>query len=189
MEEQIGWYRRNLPHFDAGGKTQFLTFRLADSLPRSVLQEIEHELKNAKGNFERMREERVQHYLDQGCGSCVLIEPRCATIVQDALKFLDGRAFDLRAWVVMPNHVHFLAFFQEGQSLIKALHSLKSFTAHEIVKAYPNMVPCWQQETFDRYIRNEDHYLDMVEYIHQNPVKAGLCTTAETYPWSSALSG
>lgn len=187
MEEQLGWYRRNLPHLDVGGKTQFLTFRLADSLPQSVLESIKDDLKGLKGKVERIREERIQHYLDQGAGSCVLSDPTCAAIVQNALKHIDGKAFDLRAWVIMPNHVHFLAYFEEGKSLIKALHSLKSFTAHEIAKLHPALIPVWQQETIDRYIRNEGHYLDKVEYIHLNPVMAGLCSSPDDFRWSSGF--
>ena len=50
--------------------------------------------------------------------------------------------------------------------------------------ALPNKV--WQREYWDRFIRNENHFLKAIEYIHQNPVKAGLCTSAEEWPWSSA---
>jgi REP element-mobilizing transposase RayT len=41
-------------------------------------------------------------------------------------------------------------------------------------------------EPFDRYIRNERHYRKAVEYIENNPVKAGLCATPADWPWSSA---
>ncbi len=49
--------------------------------------------------------------------------------------------------------------------------------------------PVWHREYWDRYIRDQRHFERTVEYIHQNPVKAGLVVTAETWPWSSAFPG
>ncbi len=125
--------------------------------------------------------------LDKGAGSCILKHRDAAKIVQDSICFLDGKRYDLRAWVVMPNHVHLLARFDEGQSWIKAMHSLKSFTAHELKKLHPELNTIWQQESFDRYIRNEEHFFEVVTYVEENPVMAGLCRNAKEYPWSSAF--
>ena len=86
----------------------------------------------------------------------------------------------------MPNHVHLLARFEEGQLISKAMHSLKSYTAHEIKKLHPDMGSIWQEESFDRYIRNEDHYWQTIRYIRENPVKARLSDRAENYEWSSS---
>ncbi len=86
----------------------------------------------------------------------------------------------------MPNHVHYLAYFEPGQTTEKAMHSLKSYTANELKKLHPEMGAIWQGETFDRYIRNEDHYLGRIEYIHNNPVVANLCDRPEDFRWSSA---
>jgi REP-associated tyrosine transposase len=44
----------------------------------------------------------------------------------------------------------------------------------------------WHREFRDRYIRDEEHYYDTIEYIHNNPVKAGLTKRPEAWPWSSA---
>lgn len=43
----------------------------------------------------------------------------------------------------------------------------------------------WIHESFDRFIRDEEHFIDEIIYIEQNPVKAGLCQSAEDWPWSS----
>ena len=186
MDVHKGWYRRDLPHFDGSDVTQFCTFRLADSLPQSVLNIVAEELKNEKDNLKQKRIEKLEQYLDQGAGSCILREGVCAKLVQDSLLFLHSNRFHLVAWVVMPNHVHFLARFDEGKSLAKALHSLKSYTGHELKKLHPEMETIWQSESFDRYIRNEDHYLGRIQYIHDNPVVARLCERPEDFPWSSA---
>jgi hypothetical protein len=44
----------------------------------------------------------------------------------------------------------------------------------------------WEPDYFDRYIRDQAHYDVAVYYIHENPVKAGLVTSAEEWRWSSA---
>ncbi len=187
MSEHRGWFRpRNLLHFDAE-VTQSITIRLDDSLPKEVLLRLTEEMKDVKANQSIERVKRIESLLDNAHGSCILREPKCAQIVQDALLFLHEKRFELRAWVVMPNHAHFLARFEPGQTLEKALHSLKSYTAHELKKLHPEMQGIWQIEYFDRYIRNENHYWNAVNYIHGNPVEAGLCKRPEDFPWSSAF--
>ena len=50
----------------------------------------------------------------------------------------------------------------------------------------PGVPRVWHREYWDRYIRDNNHFKQAVEYIHQNPVKAGLAAKAEDWPWSSA---
>ena len=187
MADELGWHARNLPHFDGVGVTQFVTFRLWDSIPQEVIRQIEDELKDEKGNVDRIRSQRKEAYLDRGAGSCLLRETECAEIVRDSILFLNGKWYELMAWIIMPNHVHLLVRFEEGQSLSKALHSLKSYTGHELKKLHPEMSHIWQDESFDRYMRNEEHYRKTYQYIHQNPVKAKICRAPEDFPWSSAF--
>lgn len=192
MSEEIhkGWYsRKGLPHFDGQEITQFITFRLADSIPQSLVNEMKEDLKTFKGNIDREKEERMQALLDKGMGSCILGEPRCAELMQKSIQFLDPKRYELRAWVVMPNHINMLVKFGEGQSLSSALHSLKSYTGHELKKVHPELDSIWQIESFDRYIRNEEHYGRTLSYIHENPVTAGLCSRPEQFRWSSAFVG
>jgi putative transposase len=186
MDEHLGWFSRGyLPHLDAGEITQFITFRLADSLPQSVLDELEY-LKKSGSSTDLERYEKLEAFLDKGHGSCILRQGGSAKIVQEALLFLHGKRYELIAWVVMPNHVHFLARFGQGQSLSKALHSLKSFTANKLGKIHPDLRPIWQSESFDRYIRSEEHFARTIRYIHENPVKSNLCKMPESFRWSSA---
>ncbi len=186
MDENRGWYRpRKLPHFD-GAVIQSITIRLEGSLPKEVLERIAEDLKSVKSNRKLERIRRFEAILDNGLGSCVLQERPCAQIVQDALTYLDKMRFELHAWVVMPNHVHFLARFDEHQKLDKALHSLKSYTSKEIKKLHPEIDAIWQSEFFDRYIRSDAHYGYEVKYIESNPVVAKFCSKPEDFRWSSA---
>ena len=102
------------------------------------------------------------------------------------LKFHNQQKYRLHAWVVMPNHGHVLATPLHGTELREIAHSIKSYTAHEANKLIGRTGQFWQHEVFDRYIRNRDHFFNVIEYIENNPVKAGLCNLPEDYYYSSA---
>lgn len=187
-KSQLGWHSRGyLPHFDGGELAQFITFRLHDALPGSVLVRWKEELKHEKsGEVEAVMRRLVEAYLDQGHGSCYLKDPKIATIVQDAFLFHDQTKYRLVAWVVMPNHAHVLCSPCIQHSLAEIMHSLKSYTATEANKMLGRRGRFWQKEYFDRYIRNARHFAKVVVYIENNPVKARLCEKAEDWPFSSA---
>ncbi len=183
-----GWHFRGyLPHFDGGQIAQTITFRLADSLPHKILALWERELShlNARdGDIERRK--RIETCLDKGLGSAWMRQPEIANVVEDALLHFDGLRYKMPAWVIMPNHVHALLIPLEPFLLEDIVHSWKSFTANEANRILKRTGQFWQAEYFDRYIRNGEHYFAAVDYIEQNPVKAGLCHTPEEWPFSSA---
>jgi REP element-mobilizing transposase RayT len=183
-----GWYTRGrLPHFDGGQIWQFITIRLYDSLPQNVLTQFKAEL--AARDVENIARETlilIDKYLDQGVGSCYLQRPEIAELIENALLFHHGTRYELRAWVVMPNHVHFLVRPLEGYELHKIIHSIKSFTSHEANKMLGRSGTFWMREYFDRYIRDSEHFAKTVRYIHRNPVAAKLCDTAEDWRFGSA---
>ena len=178
---RLGWYDRGrLPHLEAGSIPQFLTFRLYDSVPQSLIEEWKPKLSDIQ--FRKS----VEKFLDAGYGSCFLKDPAVATIVQNSLKYHDSKKYDLAAWVVMPNHLHFLITPFEEVELSEIAHSIKSYTAHEANKVLGRTGRFWQVEPFDRYIRNRRHFNAVVEYIEKNPVKAGLCRRPDEWRFSSA---
>ena len=191
------WHSRGyLPHFESAEKIQHVTFHLADSLPKSVLARLESELKELpaeKRDVERRK--RVESWIDAGHGSCVLRMPAIAEMVQGALLSFDSVRYRVMAWVVMPNHVHALFQPVNGWTVAKIVASWKKFTARRICDmknanreiGVPRSV--WHREYWDRYIRNERHFQQAVEYIHLNPVRAGLVERAESWRWSSACCG
>lgn len=108
MQGFRGWHERGyLPHRDERGLTQFITFHVADSYPAALrskwaaLLEIEDH---------RERQIQLEAYLDQGRGECPLRQADIARVADTAFRFYHGKRYDLRAWVVMPNHIH--ALFQ-----------------------------------------------------------------------------
>ena len=185
---EAGWHSRGyLPHFDGRALPQFITFHLADSIPMGVIQRWRRELKSLKYEQERIvLQKRIERYLDQGYGEALLKASEVAKMVQDSLLKFDGSRYHLFSWVVMPNHVHSLITRFEDYELSDILHSLKSFTAHEANKILHRDGQFWIEDYFDRYIRSEEHFERTVKYIENNPVKAGLCSRPEDWPYSSA---
>jgi REP element-mobilizing transposase RayT len=145
---------------------------------------------------------RIEEYLDAGHGECWLRRPEIAMLVEGALLHFDTQRYLLLAWCLMPNHVHALIETRAGWPLDGVLHSWKSFTSHEAGKilaggaggrpALPGRQrqrpagEFWQREYLDRYVRNAEHYENVLAYIEENPVKAGLAKIKTAWPWSSA---
>ena len=203
------WDRGYVPHIESHLLIQHVCYHLADSLPREVVDGLWAELEETPPSLRNAEmEKRVMVYMDAGHGSCVLREPELAKVVQDTFLVFNGKRYTLHAWCVMPNHVHILFQPLEGWTMSRIVASWKSFTGRRISawrkvnspdglhldsarrdssggpKGEPNRV--WHREYFDRYIRDAAHYANVVNYIHENPVNAGLVGRAEHWPHSSA---
>lgn len=188
---QKEWHSRGyLPHREGGEIPQSITFRLYDSLPQTLLDEWRKELAQlTETERQTERRKRIDSALDAGYGECWLREPRIGKLVEDALLHFDGQRYQLHAWSVMPNHVHVLATPLHGYSLSSILHSWKSFTAKEANRLLERSGAFWLEEYFDRAIRDDNHFNKVIEYIENNPVKAGLCQRASDWLYGSACDG
>jgi REP element-mobilizing transposase RayT len=184
MSEHKQWHSRGyLPHFDAAHVIQSVTYRLADSLPQSKLLERWDSLTLSE---KIRRQNELEDFLDQGAGECVLSDFRCAGLVQDQLLRFDAVRYRLLAWSVMPNHVHVMFQMFDGYPLGQVVHSWKGASAFGINRLLGRSGPLWRPEYFDRFIRDSDHYDNVLMYIEYNAVKAKLCSSPELWPFSSA---
>ncbi|MCC6795511.1 MAG: transposase [Candidatus Hydrogenedentes bacterium] len=184
--EDVIEHWHNLPHWQQEDVWQLVTWRLGDSIPKSKLDEW-YAGKQAwlkahpqpwdeatAREYHLCFSARIDGWLDAGHGSCVLRNPRCATIVADALRHFAGERYVLDAFVVMPNHVHALFRPIPPHELEDILHSWKSFTAKAINKLVNRTGPLWQEDYWDRMIRNEAHFHACQRYIVENPINAKL---------------
>jgi putative transposase len=116
-----GWHARGyLPHFDSQEIVQFVTYRLADSLPLEALERI-----RLSDQPESLRDE----LLDRGWGDCWLRLPEIAAIIEQSFLAFDGERYRLYAWTIMPNHVHVLFGVSHEWTLSDIVASWKKFTA------------------------------------------------------------
>jgi hypothetical protein len=117
------YYQRKLPHYQPPDATLFITFRLAGSLPREVLDRLGKELSSIEAELSKISDlqaaknakDRAQKILfgkwDTELDYCYpgpkwLGEPDIAELVCEALHYRDGKQYALEAYSVMPNHVH-----------------------------------------------------------------------------------
>ena len=140
---------RRLPHWEKGGSTYFITFRLA----QGTLTEQERQ------------------------------------VVLDACLHWHKTRAEVRLVTVMPDHVHLILtpMQKEGGEwwkLEELLHSIKGFTSHEIQRQRGATGSLWQDEYFDRLLRDEDEFHEKWNYMLNNPIKAGLAHT----PWEYAYT-
>jgi REP element-mobilizing transposase RayT len=122
--------------------------------------------------IDKILRERAEEYLDQSSGACWMRDSRIADLVANAVMHFDESRYLLFAWSVMPNHVHVV--FDAYERIDRILHSWKSFTAKEANRLLPRRGEFWQQDYFDRTIRNSEEFARMVRYVAENPLKAGL---------------
>ncbi|HVY68508.1 MAG TPA: alanine--tRNA ligase-related protein, partial [Verrucomicrobiae bacterium] len=122
-----------------------------------------------------------------------VLSPEERTIVLDCVRHWNDRRYRLSAACVMPDHMHMLiqpgieSQDAEGKpvffSLTTILHTIKSFTAHEINKRRGREGSVWQTESFDRYIRSDSDLEEKFLYICRNPWDSGVVSLSENYPW------
>lgn len=179
----LGWHENGyLPHRDEPGLTQFVTFRLADAFPAALRSEWGALLK-IENDLQRRLE--LESYLDRGRGRCHLRHPDVAGLVESALLFRHDVQYELRAWVLMPNHVHVLLRVGEVP-LWKVVSSWKSFTAKAANTLLGITGQFWQEDYWDTYMRNEEHEARSRRYTEDNPTRAKLVAAPRDWPWSSA---
>ena len=180
--------RGRLPHWEKEEGLYFLTFHLADSLPQAVLAKIaerHHILEAAKEiNANLLPEQkallaeyshaRIEEYFDRGAGSCPFLDMRIAGSMAAALRFREGRHYRLLAWCVMPNHVHVVVRLFPCQELARVVKAWKTFSAKAANHALGRKGRFWQREYYDRLIRNGDELSRAIQYVLENPGKAGL---------------
>jgi putative DNA methylase len=178
-----GWHERGyLPHRDEPGLTQMVTFHVADSFPAALRSEWAM-LLDIEDDAERRK--KLQAYLDKGRGECPLRQPRMAALVDGALRFHHGTKYELRAWVVMPNHLHVL-FKVTAQPMGQVVADWKEYTAREANKLLGRRGRFWADDYWDTYMRDPAHEVQARNYAEKNPVKALLAREPKEWPWSSA---
>ena len=186
--------RGRLPHWEEIPATYFVTFRLADSLPKKAIEAFEFERKDilatakamqrdlSYGERKRLTElfdQKIEAYLDAGTGERYLTDPRIARVAAEALLHFDKIRYRLFAWCLMPNHVHVVFQPLAGHKLSVILHTWKSYSAKRANSILGLSGVFWQREHHDHLVRNENELRRIVRYVLDDPRKAKLVN----WPW------
>jgi REP element-mobilizing transposase RayT len=177
----VAFHARRLPHYYEVGRPVFLTWRLHGSLPSNR----RFPAAGASGHEFAAMDRLLANAIT---GPQYLRQPSIAQMVVEAIRYRDPGHYQLHHFVVMPNHVHMLVTPRVPVSQV--MHSLKRFTALEGNRMLGiRGRPFWQDESYDRLVRDEGEFGRIARYIEMNPVSAGLVGSPEEFPWSSAGAG
>jgi putative transposase len=173
---EIRKHGQELPHWQQGDAMQFVTFRLADSLPTAQLRLWREQRNNwlavhpkpwtasEDRDYQKRFIAHLEELLDQGAGSCLLKETGNRHSLEEALMAHQGRKVEHHAWVIMPNHVHLI--FTPLQPMEKLIQVWKGVSARKMGHGR-----IWQKNYRDTMIRDGEHFANAVRYIRRNPVK------------------
>lgn len=205
-------YKRNLPHIQPEGACFFVTFRLYGSLPKKMVNEMKQKyhlqlenLKNIEDDHQRNLEvfdlrkrffAKHDELLDKtDNGPHHLKDKTNSDIVSKELFRFDGQLYDLIAYSIMSNHVHILIdtsiqvgeysdenFSENYVQLDQIMKRIKGPTAVYCNRVLELSGKVWERESYDMYIRNEKMFNNVLFYILNNPVKAGLVNKWNDYP-------
>ncbi|HRD17581.1 MAG TPA: hypothetical protein PLB60_00890 [Candidatus Marinimicrobia bacterium] len=128
-----------------------------------------------------------------------LKNPEIAELVSEAICYRHKKIYHLFSYCIMPNHVHMV--FNVGRIanstgrfdkspyndkltyIAKIMHSLKRYTAAKANKILGRKGAFWQHESYDHVIRSQEEFDKIINYIQQNPVKAGLVKNWREWKW------
>ena len=91
------------------------------------------------------------------------------------------------AYVLMPDHLHaFVAVDDERISLSSWIKSLKNALS-KVLRAQRFRSPHWQKGFFDHVLRSGESYSEKWDYVRENPIRAGLVTKLDDWPYQGEL--
>jgi putative transposase len=196
---QKPFYRQKLPHKQPYNAIYFVTYRLYGSIPVSVIQQLQLEYEKSveeliqNKQYKTVNEYQLQKknfaqfdtYLDTNLNEPYWLQQTAiAQIVYDSLLHLGATTINLDCFTIMSNHVHALFSLKDDkQDLYKIMQSHKSFTAKRGNIILHREGPFWEPESYDHIVRDGE-YENIVNYILQNAVKAGLVKRWEDWRWN-----
>ena len=198
------FYRRNLPHIQPEDVILFVTYRLFFELPveyyskiQLMKSEFQRKIKlldKRKTEAEKYKfEKKLYDFNDNFIGKFKnspfwLKNKNIAKIVMDSLFWGNDRRYELFAFCIMPNHVHLmirpLIKNEKPFPLQQIMYDHKHFTAIEANKLLKRKGNFWQDEHYDHYIRNENEFFNILNYIYLNPVKANLVENPDEWEFT-----
>jgi REP element-mobilizing transposase RayT len=199
-------YRRNLPHIQPDGGVFFVTCSLHGSIPASRLEAIKNKYLVTKKGLSvqedgdcKTKTKATKFYiyqLDQVMDNPLPSRPhylrdeRIAKVVADSLHFWDDLSIELYCYCIMSNHLHTVIRMLESHKVVaykqlhEWLHSVKRYSAYKANNILRRKGPFWMHESFDYLVRNRQELGRIIEYVLDNPVKAGLCKERREWRWT-----
>jgi REP element-mobilizing transposase RayT len=189
----IEFWRGRLPHWEVVDGLYFITIHLAGAIPECALQRI-RAMANQAASGQRMQQSSLQNkifremerWLDRIGTVNYLSHHEIAIAVMEAIEHRSALGvWNAIEYTVMPTHAHLLADMKAGR-LKQTIESLKEHTGRKATKILQIQGQRFRQkEWFDHWVRSAEEESAIIEYIRQNPVKAGLVSSYLDWPYGS----
>jgi REP element-mobilizing transposase RayT len=191
----LGCYQDDLPRWVVEHGRYAVTFRCAGSLPASVVLRIEEQrrlLERVPAQSEAAENARrrlflvLEGFLDGGKGFAPFRESPVAAAFDDWLREYDSEGLTFSDFVIMPNHLHLVTRPLRLRTLDEFREVWRRFkgrSARFLNQHLERSGGFWQSYGYDRWIRSESELRSWQRYLARNPVKAGLCTDGDLYPF------
>jgi REP element-mobilizing transposase RayT len=125
----------------------------------------------------------------EGHGACLLKQKEARKIVANALLHFQSGRCEMHGFAVMPNHVHCVVRPLGEWQAEQLLHSWKRFSARKINMLRGTQGQMWQQDTWNRLVRDDEHWFRAMRYTVRNPERASLWQGESTVWVESSLLG
>jgi putative transposase len=205
--EGVTYYCTRLPHLFPKGASFFITFNLNGAIPKKVIKRLREErdalikkytdvqkydYATAKDFANKHFFANIDKYLDESYeGPHWLKEAEVAQIVKNRIHEIESWGWcKIACYCIMSNHVHLLidtAVENPEDDNIAPIEKIMQFLKGQTAR-FANLFlgrtgnHFWAKDYYNRYVRNEREYQNIVAYILNNPVKAKLVTSWEQFP-------
>jgi REP element-mobilizing transposase RayT len=154
------FHRRNLPHLHYTEGDYFVTFRLKDSLPLKLIEELRNSLEKDQAELSVKEKKLFKKYDDllnlDKYGENYLLNKKVASIVKEVIGKYENKLYQVICYCIMPNHVHIVfTILDTGKTLSDIMKLIKGSSAISINKLLNRKGNLWQAESFYRLIREE----------------------------------
>lgn len=185
-DKPIKIYTGNLPHWRQDGATYFVTCNLVDALSapkKEQLKSLRREWENRNpspkseetwAEYARGVFRQVENWMDAGHGVCWFRKERYAGELHRSILHFHQQRYEIGCFVIMANHFHLVIRPFKECNLEREIGKIKSVTAKSINKQEQLTGAIWQQESYDRIVRDEEHLYRVVQYIGSNPQRSGI---------------
>jgi len=199
MPELVTSHRSHGPHLQFTDSILFITWRLAFTLPKHVLQLFNEIRSNETDREQKLDELKYDNtYIftkfwayDEALGNLPqpglsLINAPVAELHRATIHFSIVKMYDLHAFCIMSNHVHLVVrALSKGDvtcfAVNQIVQNIKKYTSKKINELLGSSVQIWDNYYFDRIIRDEENFNNVISYVLNNPVKAGLVYSAKKW--------
>jgi REP element-mobilizing transposase RayT len=109
-------------------------------------------------------------------GLCLTTKELAPRLLESACFYHQHRRWYARLFLLMPDHLHAILSFPRDSSMSRVVGEWKKYHARQ------SHVD-WQDNYFDHRLRNDEEFIEKAHYIRMNPVRKGLATRPEDWPW------